>query len=64
MSETVQEFISGLVNLVEEINRLPNHAERAVLEGYGFRLEEALNRLRWFSSVISEPLLDEAKFRT
>ena len=34
------------------------------MEGYGFRLEEALNWLCWFTSVASEVVLDEADFRS
>ena len=58
MSEIVREFVSGLLNLVEEITRLPpNHVERHSLETHSSRLDEAVNRLRWMRSVLSEEIL-------
>ena len=64
MSDIVREFINGLLALVEEISHLPNRVERATLEGYDFRLEEALSRLRWFTAVSGEAVLYQADSRT
>ena len=59
MSEIVQEFVTGLLNLVEEINRvLPIQVERQLLETYSSRLEEANGRLRWMLLVLSEAILE------
>lgn len=58
MSEIVREFVSGLLNLVEEITRLtPDHVERQFLEAHSARLDEAMNRLRWMRSVLNETVL-------
>ena len=58
MSEIVREFVTGLLNLVEEITRLtPNHVERHSLETNSSRLEKAMDRLRWMRSVLSEAVL-------
>ena len=58
MSKIVREFVSGLLNLVEEITRLtPHHVERHSLETHSARLDEAMNRLGWMRSVLSEAVL-------
>lgn len=58
MSEIVREFVSGLLNWVEEITRLtPHHVEQHSLEAHSARLDEAMNHLRWMRSVLSEAVL-------
>ena len=47
--------MNGLLNLVEEITRLPtSHVDRHSLNMHSARLDEALNRLRWMRSVLNE----------
>lgn len=58
MSETVPEFVSSLLNLVEEITCLtPNHVEQHCLEMNSSRLAEAKNQLCWMQSVLSEKVV-------
>lgn len=55
MSDIVRNFIVGLLALVEEINRLlPVRVDFEQLVTNIARLEEAIDRLCWLLSAISE----------
>lgn len=55
MSEIIREFLVGLSNLEEEVNRfLTSQSDLDVLERYSSRVEQAISRVRWINSIISD----------